>query len=294
MNTIRKFLKIEIHLILMSLIFPVISCNELNEATISLPLISTEPVLSILTTSARSGGIVLDEGGSVIIARGVCWSTETAPTVELDSKTFDGSGLGSFTSNISDLSPGTTYYLRAYATNEAGTSYGNEINFVTAIAIGSIYKGGKVAYILQPGDPGYVEGEIHGLIATEGITSLGIKWYTSNTLVTGATDLALGAGKTNTDKIVAIQGTGNYAAKLCFDLIESGFDDWYLPSYHEMIKLYTNRIQIGGFLDGENYWTSSEVGGNGAYSNYVYAQVGPYTTPMSKPSDFYVRAVRNF
>jgi uncharacterized protein (TIGR02145 family) len=77
-----------------------------------------------------SGGDISDDGGGNITARGVCWSTEQSPTID-DSKTNDGSGSGSYTSEISGLDYDTDYYVRAYATNSAGTAYGDELSFTT-------------------------------------------------------------------------------------------------------------------------------------------------------------------
>jgi len=88
-----------------------------------LPTVSTEPVSSITITSAVSGGNVVESGSSAVTARGVCWSTSPNPTVD-DNHTTNGSGAGSFTSNISGLSFGVVYYVRAYATNSVGTAYG--------------------------------------------------------------------------------------------------------------------------------------------------------------------------
>ena len=96
----------------------------------TIPTITTNTVNSITQTTATSGGNITSDGGAIIYERGVCWSTSPNPTV-LNNKTTDGSGVGSFTSNISGLTPNTTYYVRAYATNSAGTSYGNEISFTS-------------------------------------------------------------------------------------------------------------------------------------------------------------------
>ena len=101
---------------------------SINEPTI--PTVSTNAVSSITTSTALCGGIVSLDGGDSVTARGVCWSTSYYPTVS-DSKTIDGTGTGSFTSNITDLNPGTTYYVRAYATNSKGTAYGSVIIFET-------------------------------------------------------------------------------------------------------------------------------------------------------------------
>jgi uncharacterized protein (TIGR02145 family) len=98
---------------------------------IVLATLTTTEVSSITLTTAVSGGNVTADGGGAVTARGVCWATTTAPTIT-NSLTTDGTGSGSFTSNLAALLPATTYYIRAYATNSAGTAYGNEISFTTA------------------------------------------------------------------------------------------------------------------------------------------------------------------
>jgi hypothetical protein len=92
--------------------------------------IITTAISGIGTTTAISGGNVSD-GGAPVTARGVCWGTTAGPTIE-GSKTSDGIGSGSFTSNITGLSMATTYHVRAYATNSKGTAYGDELSFTTA------------------------------------------------------------------------------------------------------------------------------------------------------------------
>lgn len=95
-----------------------------------LPTVTTNDVTDISVTSATLGGYVVDDGELEIIARGVCWSTNEYPTIS-DSHTLDGTGTGSYTSNLSDLSSYTTYYVRAYATNTKGTNYGEQKSFKT-------------------------------------------------------------------------------------------------------------------------------------------------------------------
>ena len=97
---------------------------------IELPEVKTAEVEDITESEAVSGGEVVSDGGAEVTARGICWSTSQTPTIE-DNKTTDGSGVGSFTSNLSNLEPQTTYYVRAYATNEKGTAYGEEVSFTT-------------------------------------------------------------------------------------------------------------------------------------------------------------------
>ncbi|WP_332456349.1 fibrobacter succinogenes major paralogous domain-containing protein [Petrimonas sp.] len=98
----------------------------------SKPTIETTEVTEIKETTATSGGNVIDEGTTSVVVRGVCWSTSESPTID-DNKTEDGSGDGSFTSLITGLEPRMTYYVRAYATNSEGTSYGKQLSFMTTI-----------------------------------------------------------------------------------------------------------------------------------------------------------------
>ena len=94
------------------------------------PSVSTSSVSDITQTSARCGGNVTSDGGATVTAKGVCWSTSQNPTIN-SNKTNEGSGTGSFTSNITGLNHNTTYYVRAYATNSEGTSYGEVKSFTT-------------------------------------------------------------------------------------------------------------------------------------------------------------------
>jgi len=96
---------------------------------ITIPDLSTTPVSEITSTTAKSGGTITNDRGSSVTARGVCWSINENPTVGLSTKTSDGTGIGSFTSYITGLTPGITYYIRAYATNSAGTAYGDQVSF---------------------------------------------------------------------------------------------------------------------------------------------------------------------
>ena len=99
---------------------------------IVVPTLTTTAVTGVTLTEAVSGGNITADGGGAVSARGVCWATTTGPTIT-NSLTSDGTGTGSFASNLSSLVPATTYYLRAYATNSAGTAYGNEVTFTTVL-----------------------------------------------------------------------------------------------------------------------------------------------------------------
>ncbi len=110
------------------------SCNKesgTNNPTVTLPTLSTTVVSSIANTTALSGGNISSDGGGSITVRGVCWSVSPGPLVT-GNHTFNGTGAGVYVSNMTGLSPNTIYYVRAYATNSAGTAYGNELSFTTS------------------------------------------------------------------------------------------------------------------------------------------------------------------
>ena len=179
------------------------------------------------------------------------------------------------------------------AANAGGTgAWSASLAFNVALAVGDAYQGGKIAYILQPADPGYVAGQTHGLIAAPADRATGLRWYNGTDVVTGATGTALGTGLANSDAIVAVQGApaAGYAAGWARAYRGGGYADWYLPSKDELNKLFLNQAAIGGF--GPNYyWSSSEFDAGTAWtqafdlsSQYAYAKNGPS----------YVRAVRSF
>ena len=110
-----------------------------NYVAPSLAVLTSTSASSIGTYSATSGGTISKDGGSYVTSRGVVWSTSESPTIESSSITLDGSGIGSFTSSITGLDPVTTYYIRAFAINSVGTSYGNQTSLRTSETLSTVY-----------------------------------------------------------------------------------------------------------------------------------------------------------
>ena len=121
--------------------------NELTFTTnqVTGAVVTTTEVSSVTSTTAVAGGNVTDAGGGTLIARGVCWGTTTNPTIA-GNKTTNGTSTGTFTSNLIELTDGTVYYYRAYATNSSGTTYGQEFQFITPVTDfeGNMYKTVKI------------------------------------------------------------------------------------------------------------------------------------------------------
>ncbi len=140
------------------------------------PTLTTLPVTEITSNSAKSGGNITDDGGATVTARGVVWSTSENPTVDNnDGKTTDGTGSGQFTSNITELSAGTTYYVRAYAINNEGTSYGDQKEFTTEGGLATVI----TAEIIDITSTSAISG---GNITHDGgvaVTARGVVWSTS-------------------------------------------------------------------------------------------------------------------
>jgi uncharacterized protein (TIGR02145 family) len=116
-----------------SLIFMIVilifsSCKIYESDSLTVPVLTTIEISNITQTSANCGGIIESNGGSTITTRGVCWSTEKNPSI-LDSKTYDGTDIGEYTSTISGL-PVDTIFVRAYASNSLGPGYGDIVSFI--------------------------------------------------------------------------------------------------------------------------------------------------------------------
>ncbi|MCK9639745.1 MAG: hypothetical protein M0R39_07520 [Prolixibacteraceae bacterium] len=104
--------------------------TQVSVTTAALPVVTTNAISAFTSSAATTGGNVINDSGASITTRGVCWSTTQSPTTS-NNITTNGSGVGGFTSNLTGLSPNTTYYIRAFATNSNGTAYGNQVVFTT-------------------------------------------------------------------------------------------------------------------------------------------------------------------
>ena len=148
-----------------------IACKK--EERIELPVVSTAPVTNIGSTVAVSGGNIILDGGGTIAARGIVWGTLNNPNLKYNKGfTNDGTGTGTYTSYLTGLLKNTTYYIRAYATNDAGTTYGIEVIFKTLAEQPSVTTG-------NPGNITSIYASCGGNITDDGGTSVferGVCW----------------------------------------------------------------------------------------------------------------------
>jgi hypothetical protein len=253
----------------------------------------TSKVSSIYSTGAIGELEIINDGGSPITAKGICWSTSRNPTLANFKTVLPVIGIpleGYY--QMTTLTLGTTYYLRSYATNAIGTAYGNEVSFTTkALSIGDNFGGGKVAYIDKSG--------IHGLIvATADLPNL-VEWSSPGLVRSLVTNTGYGFGKSNTTKIVEAYGfknSTNYAAFLCDSYGLSLYGDWFLPSSDELSLIQKNINILGGFKNTAGYWSSSVSLYNGGDigNAYVVSMNTGTASSSSKTGKFSVRPVRSF
>jgi len=113
--------------------------NEISFTTREgIATITTHEATAVVKTMAYFGGTITDDGGAPITERGLCWSTNINPTVDLTTKTVNGSGVGQFSGKLTGLTADSRYYIRAYATNSIGTTYGDNISFSTLGSTGTV------------------------------------------------------------------------------------------------------------------------------------------------------------
>src|ERR1035437_4285243 len=182
--------------------------NEVSFSTsqVTLATLTTTAITSITSITAVSGGNITADGGGTITSRGVCWNTSSNPTTA-NNITTDGTGTGSFTSNLTNLQPGTTYYLKAYATNSGGTAYGNEISFTTNPEIPTI----TTTAITSITSTTAVSG---GNITADGggtITSRGVCWSTAQNPTTADNKTTDGTGSGSfTSNLIGLNAATSY------------------------------------------------------------------------------------
>ena len=186
--------------------------NQVSTRTLAvLPVLTTTMASSVTASTASAGGNISSDGGGVITFRGVCWGTTSGPTIS-GSKSTDGTGAGSFTSSITGLSPLTTYYLRAYATNGAGTAYGNEISFKTLANLPTLTTTIATSITFSSATSG-------GTITSDGganVTSRGVCWSTSQ------------SPTTSDNRTTEATGNGNFTSSVAG---LAPFTTYYLRAY---------------------------------------------------------------
>jgi hypothetical protein len=250
------------------------------------PSVITTPASNISYSTAVTGGNVVSQGLSSVTERGIVYGTTTNPTTS-NNTTNNGSGTGLYTTNLTGLTPGTTYYVRAYATNSVGTSYGNELGFTTIppLAIGTNYAGGIVFYVDSTGQ--------HGLVCAPSDQGT-FQWGCQSTNIPTSTDF--GTGMANTLAIVNGCSQRPIAASVCNDLVLNGYDDWYLPSGDELSLMYQNlKTQNLGNFSNNWYWCSSQnFSVNAWLVGFDSGLVGSGYGSFGKNDYAQVRAVRAF
>ncbi len=257
------------------------SCQKDNDE--GLPLLSTYEVTKIAQITAQSGGNIASDGGNLITARGVCWSTSDNPTIA-DNKTSDGSGSGSFSSEMTGLTAGTTYYVRAYASNSKGTGYGSTMVFQT---IGNTFTDARDGNVYQ-------------------IVTIGNQlWMAENlSYLPGVVEPATGSPTTPYYYVYEYNGATISEAKATFNYNAYGVlynwpaatascpPDWRLPGnddWTQLSNLLGGESVAGGKLKeaGTNHWWSPNEGatnetgftarpGGFRASNGVFGNIGRY------------------
>jgi len=218
--------------------------------------VGTSGLSNVSPYDAICGGNITNDGGTEITSRGVCWSTHFLPTIQ-DSFTKEGKGSGRFVSQVKGLNSNVAYYVRAYATNSKGTSYGNEMTLVTAdtnhLYPGQVYKGGFVFFV---NTNNYKIG-----------------------LVTAPYD----------------QGKFTWASgdSLCQALVINGYDDWRMPNRDELNLMYESLYlkNIAGFAS-EMYWSITSFPPQSAWAQVFGQTLNQLGHDKSEVA--WVRAVRNF
>jgi uncharacterized protein YjdB len=293
-----------------------------------LPIVDTTEIagnldftVKISGTAAEGGGHVKNQGASRVKERGLCWNTTGNPTIN-NSHKADGSGSGIF-SNVSiiGLVENTTYYVRAYATNNQRTVYGNQVTFNSGYAYGTEAEGGYVFY--NDGKGGgltvgkenlYEENFLKPNMISFKWMDCGYFFYLKKNTCTlnGNTETDIGTGLANSMAIIEQSNSTDtkIAAQSCLEYNDGKYYDWFLPSKDELDLIYKNlfhnknaidhwhsSLYGGNYMANASYWSSSEHDDETVWT--INFHINPsastsYQVKSAKGSKNYTRPVRSF
>lgn len=213
----------------------------------TIPVITTTDVTEISFTTATSGGDLIDEGGTPVMNRGVCWDTVSGPTIA-NNITYDSCGPGSFVSNISGLNPNTLYYTRAYATNVIGTGYGNQVSFTTNPIVVPVLTTTEITSITQTSS---VSG---GTISTENggyITTRGVCWSTvpDPTISDSKTSDGSDIGTYSSTLIGLTQNTTYYVRAYATNIAGTGYGNTISFTTQDNPAIFNPNVNYGTVTD---------------------------------------------
>lgn len=257
----NKTVKVISSLIMLGLVVILTSSCEKtddgNHSLVTIPVLKTAAIRNIALNTASSGGTVTNYGGSVITAKGVCWSTIHNPTIA-DNKTSDGTDTTSnFTSNLDGLLANTTYYVRSYVTNSAGTGYGDEVSFITG-AVADI--DGNIYHAVTIGNQVWM---VENLKTTKYSDGKSIPNVSSQAAwVSSTTGAYCDYNNTNSNASVYGHLYNWYAATDSRKIAPTG---WHVPTdeeYNTLAEFLGGADQAGGKLKeaGTTHWINPNIG----------------------------------
>jgi len=272
--------------------------TTLKSTVISSSLTSVGTIANLTTGAITNSGKLIVGASSAASASAILEASSTTqgflpPRMTYNQRTQIASPIAGLTIWCSNC--GASGEMQVFNGGTWANMIGGTATGTISLSIGDNYQGGKVAYILVKGDPGYDVNTQHGIIAATSDQSdqlIRIKWDKGTYTITGATGTAIGTGLSNTNKIIASQGEPamSYAAGLARAYTGGGYTDWYLPSKDELEKLSYTREIIGGFVN-YYYWSSSEVDLSKAWFQTFFS--GRQETSV-KGEPAIVRAIRSF
>jgi hypothetical protein len=228
------------------------------------PTLTTAAITEITGNSAKGGGDVTVAGGAEVTARGVVFGTEPGPTVS-NSKTEDGEGLGAFQSTLSGLLGNTNYYVRAYATNSAGTGYGPEVSFKTPVDM-------PVVVTAPVTDITKVSAVLNGEVTYDGggeVTARGLVWSTNENPTV------------NDQKIEVGTGTGVFSSELAG---LTKFTSYHVRAFatNSAGTAYGNDVQFTTLADITKFWVVGDYNGWDNSDNALYVISTPTSNGMAE------------